>query len=432
MRTADGSNQKKNNSVRKRTRKENWRAASWVAIIVAMAVPSVVGAEDTWPGWRGPRGDGSSHDQSVPLDWDVEKDTAWKILIPGKGHASPIVWKDDVFLVTAVDNERQLLSIDRGNGEIRWTKTVLQAPPEGKHRRNSHASSTPATDGERVYVSFLDRDKMFVAAYDFAGNKVWEKRPGEFSSIHGYCSSPVLWNDKVIVNGDHDGDSYLVALEKETGETIWKTMRPNKTRSYCTPIIRTIDGRNQLILSGDKTVASYDPDTGRQHWVIDGPTDQFVASLVYNGDLLFMTCGFPERHMLAIDPQGSGNVTKSHVVWRTMKDPSYVPSPVAIGDYFMVVSDSGKASCLEAETGRLVWNERIGREHGASAVTVRGHACFVSEQGIMTVIEPAETYRVAAKNELGEEMHASPVVVEGQWLLRGLEHLYCIGKRDEG
>ena len=121
-----------------------------------------------------------------------------------------------------------------------------------------------------------------------------------------------------------------MALDKKNGKTIWKTMRPNRTRSYCTPIIRTIEGRNQMILSGDKSVASYDPDTGKQHWVIDGPTDQFVASLVYNGDLLFMTCGFPQRHMLAIDPRGKGNVTKTHIKWRTKKDPSYVPSPASI------------------------------------------------------------------------------------------------------
>ncbi|NIP96866.1 MAG: PQQ-like beta-propeller repeat protein, partial [Akkermansiaceae bacterium] len=189
-------------------------------------------------------------------------------------------------------DERRLLCVDRGTGKVKWTRTVLESPLEGKHRRNSFASSTPATDGERVYVSFLDGDKMFVAAYDFAGKKLWEVRPGVFSSIHGYCSSPVLWKGKVIVNGDHDGDSYIVALDRTNGKTIWKEMRPNRTRSYCTPIIRTIEGRNQLIFSGDKAVTSLDPDTGELHWVLDGPTEQFVASLVYNGDLLFMTCGF--------------------------------------------------------------------------------------------------------------------------------------------
>jgi len=386
-------------------------------------------AEDSWPSWRGARGDGSSPDEVVPLQWDVQKNTIWKKSLPGKGHASPVVWKDHVFVVAAVEERRVLLCLDRRSGEEKWVETVLTSSREPIHRRNSLASSTPVTDGGLVYVSFLDGDEMYVAAYDFEGTRRWEKRPGVFSSVHGYCSSPILWKDKVIVNGDHDGDSYIVALDKNTGEEVWKTMRLNRTRSYCTPVIWTIEGRNQMVLSGDKTVASYDPDTGKRHWVIDGPTDQFVASLVYNGDLLFMTCGFPQRHMLAIDPRGSGNVTKSHVRWRTRKDPSYVPSPASIGKYFMVVSDSGKASCLEAGTGRLVWNQRIGREHGASAITVQGHVCFVSESGVMTVIKPGEEYAEVAKNELGEEMHASPVITRGQWLLRGEEHLFCIGAR---
>ena len=398
---------------------------SLVIVVFGPTLPA--GAEDVWPSWRGLRGDGSSPDKVVPLKWSVEKNTVWKTPLPGKGHASPIVWRDDVFVVTAVEDKRQLLCLDRRSGKVKWSETVLTSPQERIHRRNSLASSTPATDGEQVYVSFLDGQDMCVAAYSLTGKRRWEKRPGVFSSVHGYCSSPILWKDKVIINGDHDGESYLVALEKKSGKEVWKTRRANRTRSYCTPVIWTIEGRNQMVLAGDKTVASYDPDTGKRHWVIDGPTDQFVASLVYNGDLLFMTCGFPQRHMLAIDPRGSGNVTRTHVRWRTRKDPSYVPSPASIGKYFVVVSDSGKASCLEARTGRLAWNKRIGREHGASAVTVQGHVCFVSESGVMTVIRPGEEFVEVARNTLGEEMHASPVITQGQWILRGEEHLFCIG-----
>ena len=213
--------------------------------------------------------------------------------------------------------------------------------------------------------------------------------------MHGYCSSPILWKDKVIVNGDHDGDAYLVALDRATGETVWKTDRPNKTRSYCTPIIRHIDGRNQMILSGSKSVASYDPDTGEQHWVIDGPTEQFVASLVYNEDLelLFMTCGFPERHILAIRPDGHGNVTDTHVVWRDIPGAAYVPSPIAIGPYFLVVADNGVASCFVAETGERLWRERLPREHSASLLAANGLAYFFSDYGVMTVIRPGPDFR---------------------------------------
>src|SRR3989339_243989 len=312
---------------------------------------------ENWPCWRGPRGDGSSLESGIPLRWHGPRheNLAWKTRIPGVGHASAIVGQGRVFLVTCRDdrNERILLCLDRQTGEILWERTVASVPLERKHRLNSFASSTPATDGQSVYVSFLDRKEMLAVAYDFAGHRRWVTRPGAFSSVHGYCSSVVLFENLVLLNGDHDGDAYLVALDRDTGKTVWKTPRENKTRSYSTPIIRQIDGRTQMMLSGSKCVASYDPQNGSRHWILHGPTEQFVASLVYNGHLLFLTAGFPEHHILAILPDGRGDVTQTHVVWRTEKGCSYVPSPIVSRDgrYFLVVSDEGIASCFEAATG---------------------------------------------------------------------------------
>jgi outer membrane protein assembly factor BamB len=402
-------------------------------IAIALSVLSARAWAENWPMWRGPRGDGTSLEKNVPVQWTTEQNIAWKTPIPGKGHASPIVWGGRVFVVTALkeQNQRLLLCLDRSNGDVLWQRVVLVSPLERINRLNSYASSTPATDGEKVYVSFLDRDKMFIAAYDFEGNQVWAVRPGPFSSIHGYCSSPVLWKDRLIVNGDHDGDAYIIALERATGKTIWKTPRPNRTRSYCTPIIRNIDGRNQLVLSGNMCVASYDPQTGARHWIIDGPTEQFVASLVYNGEMLFMTAGYPDHFMQAIRPTGSGNVTKTHVVWQKTKDCSYVPSPVAIGPYFIVISDTGVATCLEAKTGKSVWRQRLGPHYSASLVTANGLVYFLSDKGVMTVVKPGPPFEIVAKNELGEETYASPAISKGQILLRGLEHLYCIGDASE-
>ena len=270
---------------------------------------------------------------------------------------------------------------------------------------------------------------MFIAAYDFSGKEIWKKRPGTFSSIHGYCSSPILWNNKLIINGDHDGEAYIVALDQSNGNLIWKTPRPNKTRSYCTPIIRQIENRNQMILSGSKSVASFDPDSGKQHWIIDGPTEQFVASLVYNGNLLFMTCGFPERHMMAIRPTGTGNVTETHVAWRTTRSASYVPSPVAIGDYFLVVADNGVASCFIAKSGERLWNERLPRRHSASVIAANGLAYFLSDQGVMSVIRPGKEFDLVAQSELGEQCNASPAIYGGNFYIRGDKHLFCIGKK---
>lgn len=398
----------------------------WLLLLIALSSSTAL-CED-WPAWRGPRGDGTSLEKDVPLEWSATRNITWKTFIPGKGHASPIVSGDRIFVVTALEERQQrlLVCLSRTNGAVLWQRTVLSAPLEKKNRLNSYASSTPATDGERVYVSFLDRDKMFVAAYDFDGNRVWAVRPGVFSSMHGYCSSPILWKDKVIVNGDHDGPGYIVALERATGETIWKTPRPNNTRSYCTPIIGRMGGRNQMVLSGSMCVASYDPDTGAQHWIIDGPTEQFVASLVYNGELLFMTCGFPDRFVQAIRPDGSGNVTKTHVAWQKEKDCSYVPSPISIGPYFLVISDTGVATCFEAKTGDIIWRERLGPHYSASLVTANGLAYFLSDKGIMTIVKPGPQLNVVTRNELGEETYASPAISNGQMFLRGVENLYCI------
>lgn len=393
-------------------------------------------AQENWPGWRGPRGDGSVQGQpNLPTSLE-SGNLVWKTELTGVGHASPVIWEESLFTVSADEEEgtRSLLHINRKSGETIWTKTVLETPAEGIHRLNSRASSTPATNGETIFVSFLDEDEMFVAAYNFAGEKLWEKRPGAFSSKHGYCSCPVLWNGKVIINGDHDGEAYIVALDQRTGDTLWKTERPNKTRSYCTPIIRSIHDRNQMMLSGSLSVASYDPDTGKQQWVIDGPTEQFVASLVYNQkrDLLFLTCGFPEKHLMAIRPDGRGNVTDTHVVWRDVAGASYVPSPISIDPYFLVVADNGVASCFDAETGTRHWRERLvprGAEggHSASLLSANGLAYFFSDAGYMTVIRPGRLMNVVAQSELGEEIYASPAVYDNHLYIRGNSSLFCFG-----
>ena len=406
-------------------------------LLVLFCVAQLVAPADAenWPCWRGPRGDGSSLEEGVPIRWNgtTGENIAWKAAIPGISHASPIVWEDRIFQVTCDEdtNHRLLLCLDRNTGKTLWQRTVVTSPLEKRHKFNSRASSTPATDGELVYVSFLDGTEMLVAAYDFSGKRRWLVRPGTFYSPHGYCSSVTLFKNLVIINGDHDGDAYLVGLDRENGETVWKTERENKTRSYCPPIIRQIDGRTQMILSGSLCVASYDPHDGSRHWIIDGPTEQYVASLVYNGELLFMTAGFPEFHMIAIRPDGRGNVTDSHVVWHHTDGCSYVPSPIASrdGKYFLIVSDKGIASCLEASTGHRYWKERIGPHYSASLVGADGLVHFLSDAGVTTVVRPGPQFEVVASNELGEECYASPAINGGQILIRAQQHLYCIGRK---
>jgi hypothetical protein len=387
----------------------------------------------------------------VPTRWSDTENIVWKTAIPGEGHASPIVWRDRVFTVAVLlepgdraperggnsptqdsqVRDRALICLDRATGNILWQRTVVAAPLEAKHRLNSWASSTPATDGKLVYVSFLDRTEMVVAAYDFAGDRQWLVRPGEFKSVHGFCSSPVLYKNMVIVNGDHDGDAYLVALDRGTGRTIWKTPRENKTRSYCVPIIRQLDGRMQMLLSGSKCVASFDPDTGKRHWVVDGPTEQFVASLVVNKGLVFVTGGYPDHHLMAIRPTGrdNANVTGTHIVWRDTKGVSYVPPPIAAGDYFLVISDDGIASCLDAVTGKRYWMERLGEHHSASLVSAGGLVYFHSDAGVTRVLRPGTSFQLVAENKLGENCYASPAISNGQIFIRAENNLYCISNR---
>lgn len=418
-------------------------------LLLSVCVVATAQAEN-WPCWRGPRGDGTSVDAHLPTTWSDDQqgkteNVVWKVPVDGIGHSSPVVWDDVIFLTTClVDDgdgktptDRLLICLDRATGKERWRRTVFRAPLEKKHTLNSFASGTPATDGKRVFVTLFESDsddqtknrgQMVVAAYDFAGELVWVKRPGRFSSTHGYCSSPVLFEDLVIVNGDHDGDAYIVALRQADGSQVWKTPRENKTRSYCTPIIRTFGGPPQLILSGSKSICSYDPRSGERIWNIDGPTEQFVASLVDDGKLLFMTAGFPERHILAIRPDGRGNVTDSAIVWRTKENCSYVPSPIVCGDYFLVVADNGIASCFKAATGERMWKERLGDDHSASLLTAGGLVYFVSDAGTTTVVRPGPTYEPIAVNALGEEVSASPAASDGKLYIRTLKHLYCIGK----
>jgi hypothetical protein len=409
-----------------------WPGRSTTAAILLVMAVGRSGYAENWPQWRGPRGDGTSLETRLPVHWTATSNVAWQVEVPGTGHASPIVWGDRVFTVSAVPEteDRLLLCFDRRTGRQEWQRTVVSSPLERKHPLNSHASSTPATDGHLVFTAFLDAQEVVVAAHDFDGNQRWISRPGVFRSMHGFCSSPVLFDDKVIVNCDHDGDGYIVALSRATGSELWRIDRPNKTRSYCPPTIFEAGGRTQMVLSGTLCVASYDPDNGRLHWIIDGPTEQFVASIVYSreADLFFMTGGYPDHHLLALRPDGTGNVTKTHIAWRHNRASyvSYVPSPIAVAGYFLVVSDPGYACCFDAKTGDLQWQEKLGSHH-ASPVTANGLVYFVGDDGLTTVVRPGRHYEVVARNVLDEGVFASPALSQGQMFVRGERRLFCIG-----
>jgi len=432
---------------------KHWILGSVFALIVAGSADA-----QNWPAWRGPRGDGVVPEKGFPTKWSPDENITWKTEIPGRGHSSPIIWGDLIFVTSCVEGDdpkdkmtprdRILVCVNRKKGNIVWKKIVLTTKLEGLHKENSYASSTPATDGKLVYVTFFDQPKVVVAAYDFSGNEVWRKTPGEFQSVHGFSSPTILYKNLVIVNCDQDAEgrkkpAYIVAYDKATGDEKWRIDRPNRIRSYCPPFIVEAAGKMQMVLTGCKTVASYDPDTGNQHWIIEGPTEQFVASMIYHKEHFYLTAGFPTYHVMCIKPNGSGNVSEnlinpmtkeskpnpnSHVVWHESKGAGYVPSPVAHGDYIYLVHDDGRGSCRNAMTGELYWLERLGKHHHGSGIEADGNIFFIDDEGITHVLKAGKEFEVIAKNAIGEGCFSSPAFSKGQIFIRGTKHLFCIGK----
>lgn len=405
-----------------------------------------------WPAWRGPHGDGTTTETRFPIRWSTSENITWKTRIPATGHSSPIVSNGKIFVTGCQEGEipppapkrgsnlpvdptphpRILYCLDRTDGKILWEREVLQAPLERKHKLNSYASSTPAADGERVYVTFLDYPKLRVFCYDFHGKKIWEQTPGEFHSVHGFCSPPVLYKDLVIVNADQDAKgklrAYLVAFDKKTGQEKWRIDRPNRLRSYCPPTIFEAGGRTQMVLTGSMCVSSYNPDTGAPLWIVQGPTEQFVSSVVFHKGLVFLTAGFPDRWVMAIDPTGSGDVSNSHIVWSKKNDGGYVPSPVAAKDWGFVVTDEGLGSCWNLQSGERYWKERLGRHYSSSGVVAGENVYFIDDDGLTHVLAADSDFEIRAKNPIGERCYSSPAFSNGQIFIRGEKHLFCIGK----
>jgi outer membrane protein assembly factor BamB len=396
----------------------------------ALSFPSLARAEN-WPGWRGPRADGTSAEEDVPTQWDATN-LVWKTPVPGVGHASPIVWGDRIFTVTAFPEklERALLCFDRATGKHLWQQTVVRGPLEKINPENSHASGTPATDGKRVYVNFRVGDEIVVAAHDAAdGKQLWLVRPGTHTGEWGFSNEPVLFKDKVIVDADSKGKSFLIALSREDGRTLWRVDRSHRGISYSAPFIREMAGRLQLVQCGDRCVTGFDPETGRELWRVDGPSQEFVATPTYSekAGLVFVSSSWPDRHLLAIKPDGSGDVTETHVAWRDSKGAPYVPSLIIAGDFLLSVNTGGVAHCYEAASGKVLWKEKLGRTH-ASPVLAGGLVFFINDDGVVNVIKPGAEFERVGRYELGESCYASPAISDGQVFLRTFKHLLCVGK----
>jgi outer membrane protein assembly factor BamB len=387
---------------------------------------------ENWPMWRGPRGDGTSGERVLPIHWNGTSNIVWKTEVPGEGHSSPVIWKDRLFLTTALKDtqDRCLLCFDTGTGRSLWQQVVLNAPLEAKNSENSYASSTPATDGQKVFVTFLDGKEVVAAAYNYSGRLIWSVRPGQFYSQHGFSHTPVIYEDKLFIDCDSKGENFIVALARKNGRTLWKAKRQNATQSYSAPLIREIAGRQQMIVPGNKAVTSLDPRTGRTLWVSDGPSEDFVITPVYNemADLVLSCSSWPKRVLQAFRPDGDGNVTQTKLAWSTEVGAPYVPSPISVRHWFFTCGFATKEIfCFEAATGKVLWHEKMGLHHASPVAANNGLVYFLNDDGVTHVIRAGPSLDLVARNELGEKAYASPAISRGRIYLRSFKHLYCIG-----
>ena len=387
------------------------------------------------PGWRGVRGDGSTSEKNLPTKWSATENVAWKTEIPGLGHSTPIVWEDKIFLTTALEEskDRVLLCLNRKDGKILWQKTVVTSPLEKKHKENSYASTTPATDGEWVYVSFLEgSETVVVAAYDFSGNLKWKKTPTTFKSDWGFATTHVLWQDRILISCCSKVNGEILALDKKTGATLWLKKSDKPGQTFSPPYVREMAGKVQMVIQGNESITSYDPKDGKELWTVEGPSKEFISTPVYNeaSGILLGSSSWDKKIPLGIKPDGQGNVTGSKIVWKS-KDGPWISSAVSSGDCFYFFSPTPKSlNCWTAATGESVWQMRdVAIHHSSPLLTADGLIYFAADDGIVRIVKASPKMELVATNVMGENVYASPVAHDGQILLRTFKALYCVGKK---
>jgi outer membrane protein assembly factor BamB len=364
-----------------------------------------------------------------PDTWSDTDNVVWKVVVPGRGNSSPIVWGGRLFLTTARDEGRTLsiLCYRRSDGRLLWETPVPHRGVERIHRKNSHASATPVTDGERVYASFGSQG---LVAVDLDGKVVWQTPLGDLANYHGSAGSPILYRDTVILYQDHAGPSFVAAFDTETGETRWRTERETRI-GWGTPIVIDAAGRHELIVSSEDEVNAYAPKTGAPLWKVRGNTFEVIPTPTVGHGLVFCSSG-RAGPTLAIRPGGEGDVTDTHVVWQTVKGSPFIPSTIVVGDQLYMVNDmSSVVTSYEARTGTLVFQGRLGRPRkesfSASPVAVDGKVFFTNDSGETFVLRAGPELEILHVNRLNAPVLATPALVDGRWYFRTDRELICIG-----
>ncbi len=383
-----------------------------------------------WPMWRGPHADGVATGPAVPTKWTETENVAWKVKLPGRGHSSPIIVGDRVYLETADEQQKvqSVVCLDRKDGKQVWQQPLFEGNFETEmHRENTQATSTLACDGERLYALFLNNRQIWATALDLDGKQVWQKDIGGFAAKFGYSASPTLYKSLVLLAADHQQGGFIAALNRVDGTIVWRKQRPEKS-SYASPRVVSLGGKDQLVICGCNLVASYDPLTGEQLWATDGTAEAAVGLPVTSGSLVIASGGYPQKETIALKADGT-------VAWRN-KDNSYVPSLLALDGYVYMVNE-GIARCYEAGSGGEMWKQRLGGDFRVSPVASGGNIFTTNMTGKTTVFRAnPKKYELVAENHLGTEGFASPGISRGQLFLRVAdsasgsrqEWLYCIGK----
>jgi outer membrane protein assembly factor BamB len=437
-----------------------------LSAVLAWSGFSILAQESGWPAWRGPLATGVSPDANPPLRWDERTNLRWKTPIPGRGVSTPIVWKDRVFLTTAVETDKAadpeavkkaeaetpefvrktggalptkvlqftVLALDRKDGSVLWKQAVCEeAPHAGTHADGSWASGSPATDGERVYAYF---GSFGLYALDLSGKKLWEKRLGRFKMKAGFGEgvSPVLCGDRLLINQDQEGESFLLALDARTGEEAWRVKRAEAT-SWSTPLVLEHAGRRQVITSATQRIRSYDAATGDLLWEAGGMTGNVIPCPVADSGLVFCMSGFRGSALLAIRlAAATGDVTgkAEAVAWSVQKDTPYVPSPLLHEkNLYYLKGNDAILSCVEAATGRPLYGpQKLEGAKGAyaSPVAAAGRIYVTGRNGMTLVLKAGPVCEILASNQLDDSFSASAALAGGELFLRGLKSVYCIAE----
>jgi len=393
-----------------------------------------------WPQFRGPDGQGHSDQQGVPVRWSEEKNVAWKSAVPGQGWSSPVIAGNQVWLTSAEGEGKSLRAVclDTTTGRLVHNVEVLQAADPGpRHKTNGYASPTPVLDGKHVYVHFGPRGTVCL---DTDGDVKWKNTDFKYNAFQGAASSPILYEELLILTCDGTDNQFLAALDKRTGKTQWQqprahleaaaTKRPIAKMAYSTPLVQSVNGVAQLVSTGADHVAAYDPATGKEIWWMPYNGFSLVCRPSYGNGLFYVVGSVSQDHfcVYAVRP-GKGKLRPDQVVWQRSKGIAHVPSPLLVGRELFVIDRAGVATCVDALTGEEHWRERIGGNHDASPIEVRGRIYFCSRDGETTVLSASNEFEKLATNQLSGTFKASPAIADGSLFLRSDTHLYRIDER---